>query len=424
MMPSFAAVESRNVPRSRSRIRPESLAFLLLLSALGGMTPLSIDMGLPALGAIGSSLRVPIASAGLTLSFFLCGFAFGPLLLGPLSDRYGRRPVLLAGSALFAIGGIGCALSSSLTVLLGFRLIQGLGGGAGATLSLAIVRDHFDGQAARVRLSYVGTVGTLAPMIAPTLGAIILGFLGWRCIYGFLAVAGLLLVAAIAWGFEESHRALDATALRPLQLLRNYARVWQHPVTRGYALINASGFGMMFAYISSSSLVMMNVFGLSPAQYGWTFAATAFGIMSGAFVNGRLSARGVSASRLLTFGLTISLVLMLALIAVSHSRFAAVRTILPLLVLNTFCSGLVGPNATQGVMHHLPEIAGVASAMLGASRMFVGAFSGVLVSLIFDGRSAHAMAEIMGLFSAFSWAAYFFLVRPAERLPLFPPKNL
>jgi DHA1 family bicyclomycin/chloramphenicol resistance-like MFS transporter len=397
------------------RIRPDSFAFILLLSALGGITPLSIDMGLPALGAIGHSLHVLPAAAGLTLSFFLGGFAFGPLILGPLSDRWGRRPILLAGCTLFALGGLGCALASSLPALLFWRFVSGLGAGTGSTLSLAIVRDHFDGANARVRLSYVGTVGTLAPMIAPTLGGLVLAFAGWRTIYGFLASVGVFLTLAVLAGFVESHSAIDSNALRPRQLAANYARVIRHPLCLGYTLVASLNFGCMFAYISSSPLVMIGVLGVSPTFYGWTFAATALGIMTGAFTNGRLSKRGVPAARLLTGGLFLSLFSTVVLILVSHSSRVAVATILPLLVVNTFCTGLIGPNAIQGVMHPMPEIAGVASAVLGSVRMFMGAVAGIFVSLIFDGHSAHAMAEGMALFSFASCAVYFGFVRPVER---------
>jgi DHA1 family bicyclomycin/chloramphenicol resistance-like MFS transporter len=403
------------LPRIAMRLRPESLAYIVFLSALGGITPLSIDMGLPALVAMGQSLHVPPASAGLTLSFFLGGFAFGPVILGPLSDRFGRRPVLLSGLGLFALAGIGCALATSLPVLLFWRLLAGIGAGAGSTLSLAIVRDLFDGATARVRLSYVGTVGTVAPMIAPTLGGLVLAFAGWRSIYGFLAIAGSLLVAVVALGFTETHRGIDSTALQPRRLAENYARIFRNPVTLGYTLVGALSFGCMFSYITSSPLVMIGVLGVSPTFYGLTFAATALGIMSGGFINGRLSRRRIPANTLLTFGLGLSLVTAASLILVTHTHFASIATILPLLVLNTFCAGFISPNAAQGALHPMPDIAGAASAVLNSTRMLAGAIAGLLAAFFFDGRTAHAMAELMTLFSAASCAIYFGLVRPSER---------
>lgn len=397
------------------RLRPDSIAFIVFLSALGGLTPLSIDMGLPALQAISRTLQVSPASAALTLSLFLCGFAFGPVVLGPLSDRFGRRPILLAGCGLFALAGVGCALATSLPVLLIWRLLEGIGAGAGSTLSIAIVRDLFDGPTARSRLSYIATVGSIAPMIAPTLGAIVLGFLGWRSIYGFLAVAGLVLFGSVLVGFSESHPAIDASALHPIKLATNYARIFRHRVCLGYALVASLNFGCMFSYIASSPLVMMGVLGVSPTSYGWTFAATALGIMAGAFLNGRLNVRGFHASALLTFGLVLSVGSALGLLAISHTGAAYVATILPLLVVNTFSVGFIGPNATQGVMHPMPDIAGVASAVLGSMRMFTGALAGAIVSFIFDGHTAHAMADSMTLFSLASLVVYWIVVRAGER---------
>ncbi len=409
--------------RSSAHIRPDSRAFIVLLSALGGLTPLSIDMGLPALQAISHSLKTPPGSAALTLSFFLIGFATGPVVLGPLSDRFGRRPVLLAGLSVFALAGLGCSMAPSLFLLLFFRLFEGIGAGAGSTLSLAIVRDLFDGATARARLSYVSTIGSFAPMLAPTLGAIVLYFLGWRSIYGFLGTVGLLLVATIYFGFRESHPNPDSTALQPRRLAANYARIFTNRICLGYTIVVALNFGCMFSYISSSPLVMMGVLGVSPTYYGWTFAATALGIMSGAFTNGRLNARGVPPATLLTAGLFISIISALSLLAVAHSPYAAVKTILPLLILNTFSIGFIGPNATQGVMHPLPDIAGVASAVLGSVRTLVGAAAGFIVSFRFDNHTAHAMAESMSLFSFGSLAVYATVVRPAERAASTEPES-
>jgi DHA1 family bicyclomycin/chloramphenicol resistance-like MFS transporter len=396
------------------RIRPQSFLFTLFLSALGGLTPLSIDMGLPALASIGRSLHVSAAAAGLTLSFFLAGFALGPILLGPLSDRFGRRPVLLAGTAFFALAGTGCATTHSLPWLLGWRLLAGIGAGAGSTLSLAIVRDLFDGATARVRLSYVSTVATLAPMIAPTIGALILVHAGWRTIYSTLAATGFILLGIIALGFEETLARTHPHALEPRRLAANYVRFLRHPLCLGYALTAALNFGGIFSYVASSPLVMMGVLGVSPAAYGWTFAATALGIMAGAFSNGKLSARGVPGPTLIATGLVTSTLASLAILGLAHTPAVSVATILPLLVANAFCLGLVGPNTNQGAMHPMPDIAGVAAALLGSGRMMVGAMASVLVSILFDGRTAHAMGLTMSIFSLASLAVYFLFVRPAE----------
>jgi len=273
----------------------------------------------------------------------------------------------------------------------------------------------FDGATARARLSYVATVGSIAPMIAPTLGAIVLAWLGWRAIYGFLATAGVLLFAAVLLGFAESHPKIDPAALQPTRLVTNYGRIFRNRLCLGYTLVSALNFGCMFSYVASSPLIMMGVLGISPTIYGWTFAATAFGIMSGAFINGRLNTHGVPAATLLQIGLGLCLISALGLLANSCFGIATVAIILPLLVVNTFSLGFIGPNATQGVMHPMPDIAGVASAVLGSMRMLTGAFAGAIVSFLFDGHTVHAMADSMTVFSLASMIAYIAIVRPAER---------
>lgn len=153
------------------RIRPGSVGFTLLLGALSMLPPFSIDMGLPALSIMAQSLGTTSAGASLSLSVFMLGFALAPLCYGPLSDRYGRRPLLLVGCAVFVAAGVGCAASGSLPILLFWRFIQGAGAGAGFVLVLAVIRDTFEGAAARARLSYVTLVMGVAPMVAPKIGA-------------------------------------------------------------------------------------------------------------------------------------------------------------------------------------------------------------------------------------------------------------
>ena len=175
------------------KISKESFVFTLFLGCLGMLPPLAIDMGLPALSAIGSELKTTDSATALTITLFMVGFAVTPVAYGPLSDRYGRRPLLLFGCALFALAGLGCSMSPTIPSLLFFRFIQGAGAGGGSALIMAVVRDLFEGNEARARLSYVNIVRTIAPMIAPTIGALVLTSFGWRSIYGLLSAGGLVM---------------------------------------------------------------------------------------------------------------------------------------------------------------------------------------------------------------------------------------
>ena len=225
------------------RVRPASMAFTLLLGFLVALPSFGIDMSLPALTAMGAALRVAPAQAGLMMSLFMFGFAVAPLFYGPASDRYGRKPVVLFACTLFVIAGIGCAFARSLPTLLMWRVVQGAGAGASMTIALAIIRDLFEGQAARTRLSYVAIATMIVPMIAPTAGAALLALGGWRVIHAVLAGVGLLLLLAMVIGFAESARIDPANRLVPSAIARDYLRVLTHPLCLGYILVNAGAFG-------------------------------------------------------------------------------------------------------------------------------------------------------------------------------------
>lgn len=284
------------------RLQPQSRSFTLLLGALTTLASFATDMGLPVLAEMGHSLGVTPARAALSLSVFMAGFALGPLLLGPLSDHVGRRRVLLAGCAMFAIfGGLG-AFSQSLGAVLLWRFLMGTGAGGCSVLVVAMVRDLFTGVEARVKQSYVNLAAGIAPVIAPTLGVAIATLGGWRAIYGVLAAGGtvLLTVAFLRLGESLPHRLETSFDVR--RAIGSYARVLRHRTSVGYIAVVALNFGCLFAYVSGSSLVLIGVLGVSRRMYGVLFAATSLGLTTGALTNARLSRRGIAASRLLTWG--------------------------------------------------------------------------------------------------------------------------
>src|SRR5712664_115162 len=355
------------------RIPPASMAFTLLISFLVALPSFGIDMSLPALTETGTALGVAPAQAGLMMSLFMLGFAVAPLFYGPASDRYGRKPIVVFACMLFIIAGIGCALAQSLPTLLMWRVVQGAGAGASMTIALAIIRDLFEGQAARTKLSYVAIATMIVPMIAPTAGAALLALGGWRVIHAVLAGVGLLLLLAMVIGFAESARLDPANRLVPSVIIGNYLRVLTHPLCLGYILVNAAAFGALFAYVSGSSLFLINVVGLRPLQYGLVFAATSLGIMGGAFINSRLSARGVLPFYPLMAGLVLAVVAATSLLTMTLAHWIPLAPVISLLVLGTFAFGLIAPNAMEGAMQPLPQIAGAAGAATGCIQMTTGA---------------------------------------------------
>jgi DHA1 family bicyclomycin/chloramphenicol resistance-like MFS transporter len=285
---------------------------------------------------------------------------------------------------------------------------------------LAIIRDLFEGQAARTKLSYVTVATMIVPMIAPTAGAALLALGGWRVIHAVLAGVGLFLLLAMLLGFAESARIDPANRLVPSVIARNYLRVLMHPLCLGYILVSATTFGALFAYVSGSSLFLINVVGLRPLQYGLVFAATSLGIMAGAFLNSRLSARGVLPFYPLTAGLLLAVVSTILLLAMTLVDWMPLPLFISLLVLGNLAFGLTAPNAMQGAMQPLPQIAGAAGAATGCIQMTTAAVVSGLVAELYDGHSALSMTAFMALCSLLALIAYLLLARPAERVVVSP----
>lgn len=402
------------VRHPRFRISPHSKSFIFLLAASVALPSLSIDSCLASLPVIGVSLGVRSADTVTILSLFMVGFAVGQLAFGPLSDRTGRRPTLLFGCLLFAVAALGCAWAPSLAMLAFWRFVQGLGAAAGSVIAFAIIRDRFSGAEARSRLSYISVVGTIAPIVAPTLGGLIATWQGWRAVFFWLAAAGAFLIAVLLVSLEESLPARNRHALRPRHLLTNYWQVLSHRTCLLYLLIGGTSFGALFAYVSGSAFVFIDVFRVDPRIYGALFAVNAFAIAIGAFVSGKLSTRGVSANRLIIVGLIISFSATAALFGGAMFNALNAFSIMPLLILNTFSMGLVTPNAVHGTLEPMPRIAGVASSSFGSIRMLGGAISSEFVAIWYHGTPV-AMAGTMVLFAACALFIGVLLFRPKRK---------
>ena len=399
-----------SVPTSR----PQSLWSTLLLGALVTLASFATDMGLPVLAATAQSLGVSPATAALSLSVFIAGFAVGPLVFGPLSDRFGRRPFLLGGCAAFALFGSLGAFAQSIQALLLWRTLMGIGAGTVQVLVLATVRDLFTGREARTKQAYVNMASGVAPIIAPTLGIFVAGFGGWRAIYGVLAAGGIVLLLAAAVRFRET-APLSGQALTVRRTLASYTRVARHPLSFGNALVVALSFGSLFAFVSGSSLVVIGVMGASQRVYGLLFAVTSLGLVTGAFASARLTRRGVSHARLIGTSVAATALITVILLILAATAVLTITTFILLVVLANIATGVTRPNAAQGALEPVPEIVGVASALLSALQMLVGAVASALAASLFDGRSAVAMTGVMAACSVSAALVYVLVVRPAER---------
>ena len=414
--------EVRNLRSVRLTIDPNSKLFVVLLAVIVMLPSLSIDSCLASLPDIGRSLRAQPAASALILSLFMVGFAVGQMTFGPLCDRFGRRPALLIGCGVFALAAIGCAAAPSIQVLVAWRFLQGIGAAAGPVISLAIIRDAFAGSAARKRFAYVGVVATLAPIVAPTLGSFVSSSAGWRAVFCFLAVGGILLILVVAASLGETIVLRDHQSLSIGRLAVNCWRVISNRSCRTNIIVGGLSFGALFAYVSGAALVFIDIFGLNQQAFGGLFALNALGLAVGGVAASRLSS--VQPSRIISSGLAIGLGAIGALVLLTAGHAISPLLAMPCLMVNTFSIGMVTPNIVHGVMQPVPEIAGVASSLFGSARMLAGAISAEIVAVWYNGTPT-AMTGTMLMFAAGAFC-YWLLFVPSVSVPeeAGAPKNL
>ena len=272
-------------------LRPGTFALTLLLAALTALGPLSIDMYLPSLPDIAHVLGAPQARVQLTVSYYLVGFAVGQIFYGPLSDRYGRRPVLLAALAIYVTGTGVCALAQSIDPLLGARFLQGVGGAGSIVLARAIVRDLYAGVRAARELSLMGSISAFAPIVAPMIGGVLQIAFGWRASFILMGLAAIVATALAARLLPETLGKRSSEPFSLPFLFKSYGAVLRHRGFLAYLGIISVSFAGLFAWISGGAVVLEEVYGFSPVKFGFTFSLGAAGYMVGATIASRLVVR-------------------------------------------------------------------------------------------------------------------------------------
>jgi len=391
-------------------LKPGSRGLTILLGALAAMTALAVDMSLPSLPTLGVAFAAPPETVQLTLSLFLVGYAAGQLVYGPLSDRFGRRRMLLIGLAVYTVAGFACAVSPSMEILVSARLVQGFGACVGPILGRAVVRDHMAGARAAQTLSYITLTMSVAPMVAPLFGGVLLKHFGWQAIFLTLGVVGLLLSVATYLGFGESLKQPDPNALKVRRLALNASTFFTSRRTVGFALVNAFVFAGLFAFLSGSPFVLIQAYGVAPDAFGFYFALSAVGLMLGAFGNGRLVHR-LPGETVMRGAFVLLVGSGAALVVIGWTRAGgAVGIMLPIMTY-VMALGMILPNATVAAMEKLPHMAGMAASLLGAIQMGSGSLSGYIVATFYDGTPM-AMAGTLAAAAVLAVLSYVTLVRP------------
>lgn len=379
----------------------DTMALRVLLTALVAIGPLSTDLYLPALPTLVHVFNAEVSQVQLTLSVFMAGFAASQLLYGPMSDRFGRRPVILGGLTLFFFASIACSMAANIEQLIIGRFFQALGGCVGPVVGRAVVRDVFGRDRAATVLAYMATAMALAPAVGPLLGGALTEHIGWRANFAVLTLFAATLYLCAVKLLDESNRHLDPDALKPDRLLANYLTLLRDREYLGYVAATSATFCGLFSFISGSSFLLVSRLGLSPTEYGLSFSLVVMGFMGGSFSAGRFSAR-VGGVKMIRIG---SLLAAFAGMVGAGLAFAGqmhVAAIIAPMVVFIFGAGLTMPNAAAGAAANYPTMAGLASALLGFVQMTAAAAAGGMVGLLHDGSSVPMMSvlALSGLGSA------------------------
>lgn len=393
--------------------RAEYLTLVVILGGLAALQPLATETSLPAIPAIAGAFGVDNAAVQYTLSAQLAGVAFGQLFVGPVSDRFGRKPVILGGLLLFAVAAIACATADTLEQMTVSRFVIGLALCAGQIMSRAVARDHYDREAAAKLIAYMMTVFGLFPIVTPPLGGWLTQNLGWPSVFWTLAVYGAAAAIVVALFLRESLARKNPEAIKPRAFVSAYLLIIRNRTFLGYLVGAAFSYGGLFGFLLGVSVVAIGYLGLSAETFGYLLGATLSGFVLPQWFSGRFVGR-YGIDRLLAAGLVTTGVAGIAMAALAWADVSTVAAIfIPMFV---YLAGLafVVPQATAGALSPFPHMAGAAASLFGFLLFCVGAAAGTLVALLDDGTQL-SMTNTIGATGVGMFGVLFLFVLPRLR---------
>ena len=378
-----------------ARVQIGSWARLALLVGITAPAPFALNLFLPSMPGVAVALAADYATVQLTLSLFLAGFAVAQLVYGPLSDRFGRRPVLLFGLVLYFAGSAVCLVAPTIEILVLGRVVQAIGGGAGMVLSRAIIRDLYDREQAASMMAYVVMAMAVAPMFSPAIGGYLDVWFGWRAGFAVTAVVGLGLTLVVALTLAET-RVPGPQAGGAMRVVIDAASLLKLRAFLGYACQVSCTSGVFFAFLGGAPYVTVTLLGRPPDEYGLYFMIIAIGYIAGNFCSGRISRR-IGLDNMVAFGASASIAGGLALGLVIGLDALTPLTLFGAMALFTFGNGLSVPNGMAGAVSVDPNRAGAASGLVGFMQMAVGGIGSYLGGgLVVDGAAPLAWIAIAG----------------------------
>ncbi|MDQ3442446.1 MAG: multidrug effflux MFS transporter [Chloroflexota bacterium] len=399
-------------------IERRTSTLVLVLMSLAILGPLSIDMYLPALPALQRDLGASASLAQLTLSACLLGLASGQLIAGPLSDVVGRRPPVLVGIAGFIVMSFLCSIAPNIESLILFRFLQGVAGSAGVVVSRAVIRDLYSGIRSSQMFSLLVLANGIGPILAPTLGGVILLATDWRGVFGVLVGLGVVIVG-VAWRYLPETNQLEQRSTAGVRMtLSAFGMLLRDRSFVAYSLVMAMGMSTMFAHVAGSSFVLQNIYGVSEQVFAVLFGVIAIGYIGTSQLNARLI-NTVPMRTMLRLGVGFNLLGTIIVFLVVNVFDLGLWGLTAGLFLVAMSNGFIGPNVTALALNGYPRVAGSASAMLGLLTFASGAIVAPLVGIAGDQTAVPQTLVILGC-SLIGVAALGVLSRQRASVPTVP----
>ena len=377
-------------------LAPRSAAYIALLVALGSFGPLTMSIYTPVMPSVGHDLAATPANVKLTLTTYMLGFAIGQLFYGPLSDRYGRRPVLIGGLLFFTATTFGCSFAGSVGDLFALRVLQGLGAASGSVLGRALTRDAYTFKEMPLVMSWISLGQNIAPSLAPTIGGFLGAWVGWRATFWFVGGFGTILFLVALLGLGETNK-FRGERINLVGLLRGSAEMLRDRRFLGHILPLGFAFAMNFGMLAGVPFILQESLGFSPQEFGLIVLLSVGGFTAGTFVNNRLVGR-VAPAAIIGFSGWFHVAALLIMAALSLAGVVTWWAIIGPHMLLSFGTGMIVANANAGAVGMYPRLAGTASSLAGLAQMGMGAMGTVTVAMLsVVGSHYIAMPMVLGL---------------------------
>ena len=394
---------------------PAHVGFAALLATTTSGTAIGIDGTLPAMPAMAEAFGTDQTSIQLTLSLFMLGVAIGQLVYGPLSDRFGRKPIILASLLINIVATAGCAAALSVEMLMAFRFMHGVAASGAFIVARATIRDRYDRSDAVRVIAVMLFFHTIAPLVAPLVGAELITAFGWNAIFIFITIYTTTVTLLFWLVFRETLVEPDRNALRILPMLRNFATISRSLPFWAYTACASASYGMLFSFLAASAHVIITSFGETTRTYGFGLGATMLGAMLGMLGSAQLVHR-YGPDRLLCFGVSGASATGLALVSLAWAGMHHWLAIIGPMFFCLIAFSFILPQATAGALQPFPRMAGAASSLVGFVQQLIGAITGMVVAAFSDDGTQTALAHGVLFWALLALATYVFVIRRRRTL--------